>query len=62
MKGDIKMKKYKCTSCDYIYDPQFGDSDNGIKSGTVFADIDESWVCPECGAGKDEFEVVEEDE
>ncbi|HHE40467.1 MAG TPA: rubredoxin [Candidatus Cloacimonetes bacterium] len=56
------MKKYKCTSCDYIYDPQFGDSDNGIKSGTVFADIDESWVCPECGAGKDEFEVVEEDE
>ena len=56
------MKKYRCISCDYIYDPAIGDPNNAIEPGTAFEDIDEDWVCPECGAGKDEFEVVDEDE
>jgi hypothetical protein len=24
------MKKYKCTVCGYIYDPEVGDADSGI--------------------------------
>ena len=58
--GDKKMKKYKCTLCGYIYDPEIGDPDNGIEAGTAFEDLPDDWVCPECGASKDEFEPVEE--
>jgi len=46
---------YVCDVCGYVYDPAKGDPDNGVKPGTAFKDIPESWVCPECGDGKDSF-------
>ena len=52
------MDKYRCTVCGYIYDPAVGDSTQGINSGTSFADLPDSWICPECGVGKDMFEKV----
>ena len=55
-----KMKKYVCTVCGYVYDPEVGDPDSGIKSGTPFEDIPDDWVCPVCGVGKDMFELKEE--
>jgi flavin reductase (DIM6/NTAB) family NADH-FMN oxidoreductase RutF/rubredoxin len=51
-----KMKKYKCTVCGYIYDPEKGDPENGIKPGTPFEKLPDDWTCPVCGASKDEFE------
>jgi len=54
-----KMAKYKCTVCGYIYDPELGDPDGGIKPGTPFEQIPDDWVCPVCGAAKSEFEKVE---
>ena len=54
------MKKYRCTGCEWIYDPPVGDPDGGIAAGTAFEDIPEDWVCPLCGVGKDQFEPVEE--
>ena len=57
-KGDKVMQKYKCTMCGYIYNPAKGDPDNDIEPGTAFEDLPDSWVCPECGAAKDEFEPV----
>lgn len=59
-KGVKKMKKYKCLLCGYIYDPAVGDPDNGVEAGTAFEDLPDGWVCPDCGAGQDEFEPVEE--
>lgn len=59
-KGVKKMKKYKCIMCGYIYDPEIGDPDNGVDPETAFEDLPEDWVCPDCGAGKDQFEPVEE--
>jgi len=50
------MDRYRCTVCGYIYEPQLGDPDNGINPGTAFEDLPDSWVCPECGVGKDMFE------
>ena len=47
------MKKYRCTVCEWIYDPAVGDPDGGIAAGTAFEDIPEDWVCPLCGVGKD---------
>ncbi|MEG2277067.1 MAG: rubredoxin [Odoribacter sp.] len=54
------MKKYICTVCDYIYDPEIGDLDGGINPGTAFEDIPNDWVCPLCGVGKEEFEALPE--
>lgn len=54
------MKKYICDVCGYIYDPQEGDPDTGIKPGTAFEDIPDDWTCPLCGVGKDQFSVIEE--
>jgi len=51
------MERYRCTVCGYIYDPQIGDPDGEIESGTAFEDLPDDWICPECGAGKDEFEA-----
>ncbi len=58
--GVKNMKKYKCLMCGYIYDPAIGDPDNGVEAGTAFEDLPDGWVCPECGAGKDEFEPLED--
>ena len=51
------MEKYVCMPCGYVYDPAEGDPDSGVAAGTAFADVDEDWVCPVCGAGKDMFEL-----
>jgi len=49
------MQKYRCTVCNYIYDPAIGDPDGGIKPGTAFEDLPDTWVCPVCGVAKSEF-------
>ena len=46
------MAKYRCTLCGYIYD----DATEAVK----FEDLPADWTCPICGAGKDDFEKVEE--
>jgi flavin reductase (DIM6/NTAB) family NADH-FMN oxidoreductase RutF/rubredoxin len=53
-----EMAKHECTVCGYIYDPKEGDPDGGIKAGTSFEELPDDWVCPVCGAGKDQFEKV----
>jgi rubredoxin len=45
------MDKYKCIVCGYIYDP-------GENSNISFSSLADDWVCPECGAGKDQFKIV----
>lgn len=52
------MDKYKCIVCGYIYDPAEGDPEGGIGAGTPFEDLPEDYICPVCGAGKDEFFIV----
>jgi len=52
------MDKWRCLVCGYIYDPVVGDPKNEINPGTPFAQLPETWVCPECGVGKDQFEKV----
>ncbi len=54
-----KGAKYRCTVCGYVYDPERGEPDGGIKPGTLFEELPDDWVCPICGAGKAEFEKVE---
>jgi rubredoxin len=52
------MDKWQCIICGYIYDPAVGDPDNGISPGTSFEQLPDEWLCPECGAEKDQFEKL----
>jgi len=53
------VKKYMCLICGFVYDEAEGRPDEGIPAGTKWADIPLSWRCPDCGSGKEDFEMVE---
>jgi rubredoxin len=53
------MERYKCVICGYIYDPEQGDPSEGIKPGIPFKDLAVDYICPVCGAGKDEFQIYD---
>ncbi len=53
------FKKYVCMICGYIYDEEEGDPDEGIEPGTKWSEVPETWFCPDCGASKDDFEMME---
>lgn len=52
------MEKWECTACGYIYDPEKGDAEHGIKPGTPFEKLPDNWVCPQCGMPKEFFQKV----
>jgi len=54
MRG-ITMEKWECQVCGYIYDPEIGDPEHGIKAGTPFETLPDDWICPVCGVPKDQF-------
>ena len=49
------MDKYVCNPCGWVYDPAVGDPENGVEAGTAFENLSDDWVCPVCGAGKEDF-------
>ncbi len=59
LKEAQKMKKYRCSVCGYVYDPEAGDPPTGIPPGTAFEDIPDDWSCPVCGVLKKDFEVMD---
>lgn len=50
------MKIYVCGVCGYAYEEENGDIAQGIDAGTTFEALSDSWVCPLCGVGKDDFQ------
>jgi rubredoxin len=46
-------------NCGWIYDSAAGDAETGITPGTAWEDIPDDWKCPDCGAGKSDFDMVE---
>ena len=50
------MQKWVCTVCGYVYDPEKGDPENGVAAGTAFENVAKDWVCPVCGASREDFE------
>ncbi|MFM6853339.1 MAG: rubredoxin [Sphingopyxis sp.] len=55
---DTGYKIWQCLNCGYVYDEEAGDPDEGFAPGTRWADIPDDWMCPQCGTGKSEFEMV----
>ncbi len=50
------MDVYVCVVCGYMYDEAAGDPEHGIAPGTRWADIPDTWQCPDCGVTKADFE------
>ena len=61
IKQERKLKKWECIVCGWVYDEVEGWPDDGIEPGTNWDDIPEDWICPDCGVGKEDFEMVEID-
>ena len=58
--SDTKVfKTYMCLICGFIYDEAAGLPEEGIAPGTRWEDVPMNWTCPECGARKEDFEMVE---
>jgi rubredoxin len=51
-------KTWMCLICGWIYDEATGCPEDGIAPGTAWADVPMNWTCPECGARKEDFEMV----
>ena len=52
-------RTWMCLICGWIYNEADGDPEHGIAPGTAWADVAMNWTCPECGARKEDFELVE---
>jgi rubredoxin len=56
------MTKWVCEPCNYVYDPEVGDPENGIAPGTPWEEVPDDWLCPDCMLGKDYFAPLDDDE
>ena len=54
------MRKWRCAICNHIYDEAEGDPESGMAPGTKMEDVPDDWCCPDCGAEKADFELIEE--
>ena len=59
-KINITMQKYRCTICDWVYDPAVGDPEHNVPAGTPFDRLPDDWTCPLCFVGKEDFEPYDE--
>lgn len=54
-----ETKTWMCLICGWIYDEEAGDPEHGVAPGTPWRDVPMNWTCPECGARKEDFEMVQ---
>ncbi len=57
--SQVQYRTWMCLICGWVYDEAAGLPDEGIAPGTRWEEVPMNWTCPECGARKDDFEMVE---
>ncbi len=57
--SESEPRTWMCLICGWIYSEADGDPEHGIPPGTAWADVSINWTCPECGARKEDFEMVQ---
>lgn len=57
--NDKNYRTWMCIVCGWIYNEELGAPEEGLAPGTLWENVSEDWTCPDCGAGKDEFEMIE---
>jgi len=55
----MRYRKFICNVCGHVYDEALGDTAAGLAAGTRWENIPEDWVCPDCGATKEDFVEAE---
>ena len=55
----IPLKVWQCILCGFLYEEAAGMPQDGIAPGTRWADVPDTWICPECSATKADFEMIE---
>lgn len=55
----MSFRKWRCTTCDHVYDEAAGAPDDGIAPGTRWEDVPDGWTCPDCGAPKSDYVLDE---
>ncbi len=58
-KSAEEFKIWMCIICGWMYEEEKGCPEEGIAPGTLWKDVPEDWFCPDCGAGKEDFEMIE---
>ena len=54
------MAQYQCPDCEYIYDEELGEGQEGYQPGTTWAEIPDEFPCPDCFVReKPDFMLVE---
>ena len=54
----MQYQTWMCVVCGFVYDEAAGLPAEGIPPGTRWEDVPPNWTCPECGARKEDFEMV----
>ena len=54
------MARWECIVCGWVYDEAKGWPDDGIAAGTRWEDVPNDWLCPDCGVGKEDFELIDD--
>lgn len=52
------FRKWECIVCGWIYDEAEGLPEEGIPPGTKWEDVPHDWVCPDCGVGREDFDMI----
>lgn len=55
----VPYKQWQCELCSFFYDEAAGLPEEGIAPGTRWADVPETWTCPDCSAVKSDFQMME---
>ena len=55
----MDYKVYMCVVCGFLYEEEFGLPEEGIPEGTRWEDVPDTWMCPDCAAFKEDFEMLE---
>ena len=55
----VEYRVFMCVICGFLYEEEKGLPEEGIAPGTRWDDIPETWTCPDCGATKVDFEMIE---
>lgn len=56
---ETNYKTWRCLICDFVYSERDGCPNEGLAPGTRWEDVPDDWLCPDCGTGKADFEMVE---
>lgn len=52
-------KRYICSQCGYVYDPDTGDPLSDVPPGTAFDALPDDWICPICYAEREAFDELD---